>query len=309
MNPQATEQAIRAGNPVPRIDDPPHGAVDAETLFALLGEERWEMTATDTRPVRPEAPRGGGRGMLLAAATFVLVVIVGISLAFTGLGPDDDPGAGTTPPDTSTTVTTTATTTEPTTTTTAAATTTTEPPPPATVPPADRAIIENALTAYSTGDVERLMILVAPTAELHEGPETQPNDLLSRETFRIRAEFAAQIGERFELGTCTIEVVISCDVDMSDDFTRGLGLAPATGSIAFEVSGGQITLWRVDDSSADDLPNIRAIAGFERWHQETYPTDPFLHWPSQVGYYYWERLRSGVEVTPIRIAEYLATVD
>lgn len=256
----------------------------------LLAIER--RTGMDLKQLTtPPAPARKRRGPLVGAAAFAMVAVFGAiwGLASSPAESPDDPAAPAVV--------------QPAPATTAAPSTTLAP-----IPDGMETIVA-ALTAYSDGDVDALIGFVAPGAVLREGPHTQPNDVIDIDGLRLRAEFGAAIGERFEVTGCELETALTCSIAISDHFTRSLRLEPADGVMRFVVSDGQIVEWRVLKDGAFDQARILGMLGFQKWHASAYADDEQLYWPASQGVYVWWRSASTTEIVPFRVQEYLATFD
>ena len=68
MNPQTTETVIRAGNPVPTLDDPPSGAIEADGRLGLGAEADQILVPGQQMDVKPCLERSGGRQDLVVEA-------------------------------------------------------------------------------------------------------------------------------------------------------------------------------------------------------------------------------------------------
>ena len=95
---QRLDELMRAADPA-RIDLPSATGESDDPLYLAILEKRGDVMAIDqqTKPTHPARRRS--RGLLLAAAAFAIVLLVGLGIAFLGGFGGDEPVPVTDPPD------------------------------------------------------------------------------------------------------------------------------------------------------------------------------------------------------------------
>ncbi len=167
------------------------------------------------------------------------------------------------------------------------------------------------LEAHAAGDLDALADVVSPTALLLRGPIHAGNERYDIDKLMLNARVAAAIGRTIEIVDCEVDGDLTCDVAITDDFSNGLGLAPAAAVMRFAVAENQIVTWQVVSDDIYDFDRLVALVQFESWHQNAYPDDPaFYSTQGAQDHYYWiDAVADTIELAPIRIAEYLETLE
>lgn len=302
MNSDVIER-LAAVDPHPIGDDPPVGAITAEAVLQHI-EWRTDMQ-TQQRPTETTAePRR--RGLLVAVAAFATIVVAGMAVWLTG-GSEGSPPADTTitPAPVDTTIPPT-----PSTITTVTESEISETLSTVAVTEVDDAPINGAFAALNVSDLDEFMALVDEGAHLPLGL-FRGDTVLSYEELRRDAAFGIAIGRTYELGACdhAIPGKLTCDVAITDSLREGTEAPPVTKRMTFRTVGGRIVEWQ--NLSPGEIGQGQALIDFQRWNSEMNPDDPRLIGEGAPGggNAFWITVGRAPDVTPLRIPEYLATLN
>lgn len=220
ISPERAFQVLERANPVPTIDQ-----VDKPSAAEALFRARESATGV-VRPARGTG-RGPARGLAIAAAVFVVVVVAGWAIG--QLLSTEAPIVENPDP--------------------------TIPQPATTAPidtsalPADMAEAVAAFaTTYSAGDFAALEALLEPGASYVwiRSSDLQGGVPWTRQELSARFQIDAALNTTIELSSCALlaEGRVACEVGRTDDLTRAKGVTPDRDVIwRLELDGGLVTSW------------------------------------------------------------------
>jgi hypothetical protein len=239
----AINQMMRAANPVPDVatalaDD------DFEALLLVSQTRSGNMDVKEQRiPAEPEIPRR--RGWLVAAAAFAAIVVV-VGAAALLMRPTDGVVPATTPPTTSAVE-------------------------DAAITEAETlAVAHSYFAAYEAGDVDAMLGLFTPDAEIFIGPGNGLPELEQYITWDLAQETTNSPP------TCAGRGIIGNTVKVTCDYAALQGLAEAVGATAVPI---ELTFWVSRDgieTAAEGVgqPHFFAVrTPFKAWMNENHPED------------------------------------
>jgi hypothetical protein len=239
----AINQMMRAANPVP---DPATALADDdfEALLLVSQTRSGKMDVKETmRPAEPETPRRSG--WLIAAVAFAAIVVV-VGAAALLMRPTDGVEPATTPPTTSAVE--------------DAAITEGE----------ALAIAHSYFAAYEGGDVDAMLGLFTPDAEIYVGPGYGLPELEQYIVWDLAQETTNSPP------TCAVRGIIGSTVKVACDYTALQGISEAIGATPVPI---ELTFWASSDGiriAAEGLgqPDFRAVrTPFKAWMNENHPED------------------------------------
>lgn len=242
---------LAAANPQPDISDlVPTPSQFTEFLRNLEGEP----VHTITKPPEPDK-RTRRSGILVAAAAFAVVIVIGSVWLFAAREPAEPP-----------------TNVEPTTTALPSTTTRSEPPP--LVSEASQAVLDAFVKTYNDGDVDGYMALMHPDLTVvasDNGGRPSPNGAFTGTTFRRdlstyqkRIEWEVRVGTTIELADCEGDTRVTC-VATYHDFLSDAILGGDTVRVELGLDNGRIvefTETAINGSTFDQF-----LGSVRRWSE------------------------------------------
>lgn len=217
-----------------------------------------EMLASVHGHVRPQSARRWSRGLLVAAAAAIVVLVIALPALVFQLGDSDAPPTDTRPT-VSTTLPPTTTSTIPQTTSTSTTTSTTVP----VLDPDTQRLIDTFVDVYNAGDVEALVALLHPDFRREIGT----GQVRPLETFVALYEVDVALNTEISVMCGPAAADAACTPSRFDDLHRVLGIAPTTEAMWFlTFEDGLLRTWSEQSQPLGPTPySLAVVDAFSEW--------------------------------------------